>query len=222
MSITEERRPQRPGPNGHVCNARDQMTVLFCNGTRHGDQAALDEFMAFALPWVIRTVAPRLTQWQLSQGFAEVVACESLVKALRKADQFDCHRRSVIRWVYGIVAKEIVNCIRAQKAFDHLSLDRDGTGTDEAGCGLYRFVANHKAPQPPDELIFLDNQARREKQLAALNAAILDLPYIERQVVIRRLADVPNRVIASELGITCTRVAAIFYIAKERLRRWIG
>ena len=206
----------------HLCKARDERTFRFCKATRLEDKAAMNELMADLLPLVRDSVTWRLGKRELSLWFADIVACESLLKALRNADKFDCSRCSIMGWVYGIVSNEVVNCIRAEKAFDLLSLDRDGNGHDESGNGLYRSVRDRHALKPIDELILLEDEMRHQKKIAALDATIRQLPPIERQVVEAQCTGVPNRIIARELNIKPERVAMIYFNAKAYLRNRVG
>ena len=90
---------------GHVCRSTDHLARLFCAG-RSGDKSAMDELMALAHPKLIKVVDARLYLQQRSQGFADIVASQILLKVLDNPQLFDCSRE-FMPWVKGFVRNEM-------------------------------------------------------------------------------------------------------------------
>jgi RNA polymerase sigma factor (sigma-70 family) len=205
----------------HVCGASDLLTRRFCKAWREQDPVLMNEVITELLPQLTDHLAKRLQRQQLSHGVAEIAACETLLKALRYADRFDC-RRSIVGWVCGIGHNEVNNVFRAKEMLDFVRLDREDGGSEQSDNLIYRHARGRRTVTPVDELITKEDRTRHEKKRALLAAAIERLPQDERRVVQLRIAGVPNHDIAKELGITGQRVAVIYFNAKEDLRRMIA
>jgi RNA polymerase sigma factor (sigma-70 family) len=217
-----QRRTAEESLGQHVCGAGDDLTTrLFCKARRERNSALMNEVIAELLPKLTDYLEKRLQKQELSRGIAEIAACETLLKALRFANRFDCSR-PILGWVCGIGHNEVVNIFRAKEMLDGVRLDREAGGTEGSDNLIYRFARGRRTVTPLDGLITKEDRARREKRRAALAAAIARLRQDERRVVQLRISGIPNHVIAKKLGITGQRAAVIYFKAKDELRRMIG
>jgi RNA polymerase sigma factor (sigma-70 family) len=205
----------------HACESGDQLTVLFCKATKLQDQAAMREFLTVALPLVTAAIARRCNKVGFSRGFAEAVACASLMKAINRAGTFDCERK-IMNWLVGIAWRELADCIKADKDRECQRFEgqewaiadiKDKLATNYRGCQAFT---------PQEKLMRREEEDRREQQVALLDQGIQKLAPIKRRVVELRRAGKPPRAIAEDLAIRPEQVSKIFFAAKEDLRRGIG
>ena len=205
----------------HICGSSDRLTRQFCEARRDGNSALMNEVIAELLPELTNYLEKRLQKQELSRGIAEIAACETLLKALRFANQFDCTRK-IEGWVRGISHNELMNIFRAKEMLRFLRLDRETGGTEESDNFIYRHGRHRKMAMPVDELVQREGSARYDRHRAALKTGIARLRPVERHVVERRIAGMPNREVAKELRISAQCAAVIFFKAKDELRRMIG
>ncbi|MGD9721464.1 MAG: RNA polymerase sigma factor [Pirellulales bacterium] len=199
----------------------DDLGSLFIRATKDGDAAAMDEVMGYCRPALTKRVASWCDKRGFHNGFAEIVACATLMKALGAADSFD-PEKPLMGWLVGIARKELAECYRIGKRLDRCeSLDANPLPVKESDDLLNRR-RRRDILTPLNELIRREDDARRERRRELLDAAIRSLPELKRQVVELYRAGNSVGIIACMLTRPPARVSKILFDAKEELRRRIG
>ena len=206
----------------------EKLTAQFVRATKDHDKAAMEEFLTRALPKLTNYVGGWCDKRGRSWGFAEAVACGSLVKALGAVEKLDLEKcgGNVMVWLVAIARNEFIECIRFMERGDCESLDdklmrptqgknaREDDKRDAERLALWMT--------PPQELVRMEEQARRKRQRKLLDRAIRSLPELKRRVVELYREGAAIAVIAVKLNLSPARVSKILFDAKEELRRRVG
>jgi len=129
---------------------------------------------------------------------AQDVTQSAFVKAYRRLDTFDPHRR-FFSWIYRITLNESLNARNARRSFDS--------------------IPDTIAAPEPDALEALARDERRRQ----INAAIRDLPELYRRVVeLRHRSELSYREIAEALEIPEKTVKSRLFSARRRLAEALG
>jgi RNA polymerase sigma factor (sigma-70 family) len=200
---------------------------LFVRATKYGDEAAMDVVMEYSIPALTERVSRWCDKKGHSRGFAEIVACATMMKALMAAKEFDPNK-PLMGWLAGIAWNEFIDLYRVEKRLDerHESLDLKLTRPIQ---GKNARVEDQRDAErlaigmtPPRELVCREEEACRERQLEMLDAAIRSLPDLKRQVVELYRAGNSVGVIAGILAMPQPRISKLLFDAKAELRRRTG
>lgn len=195
---------------------------LFVRATKYGEKVAMDTVVGYALPAVTERVCRWCDKKGHSRGFADIVACETVMKALAKARTFDSSR-PLMPWLTGIAWHEFAELCEAERRLDerYHSLSTfsilPSQNDDELNKARRRDIL-----EPLDELVRREDDARGDELRELLDAAIPSLPELKRQVVELYRAGNSVGVIAATLTLPPAHVSKILFDAKEELRRRIG
>lgn len=205
----------------------DQLGGLFVQATQNGDKKAMERVMGYSLAALTDSVSRGCDTKGRSRGFIEIVAYVTMMKAFNAATEFDASK-PLMAWLSGIAWNEFIDLYRVEKRLDerHESLDlklqrptHGKNAREEDNRDALRLVAG---PDPLEELIRREDDARVDELRELLDAAIPSLPNLKRQVVELYRAEKSVGTIAVMLNLRPARVSKLLFDAKEELRRRIG
>lgn len=152
----------------------------------------------------------------LSQGEAEDLAQDSLLRAWRHLDQFDPHRAVFSTWLYTIARRLALNWLDRS---EHALRAPAAAASSTADHGVDADPTHHAAAQPVAQGGWGDDPARQlelQRERAQLQAGLRRLPLADRSLL--ALAYVHELSLAQIAGIEGVSEAA----AKVRLHRARG
>jgi RNA polymerase sigma-70 factor (ECF subfamily) len=140
---------------------------------------------------------------------AEDVVQQVLVKLYLRAEQYD-PRRSFWGWLYRIARNETIDALRRLRPGDR------GVGGQAEG-EFEEWLANVSRPGGGPDDVLLDRERRQ-----LLDAAIDELPELQRTVVRLKAEGMKGKAIAQKLGISQAYVSQLYHEAGEILRDAVG
>jgi RNA polymerase sigma-70 factor (ECF subfamily) len=148
-----------------------------------------------------------------SSSVAEDLTQDVFVRVVQSAADFR-HSARFSTWVYTIARNLCIDQLRKAQLRRHPSLDQPQAGADEDGPTL----GERTADQHPDRAV---DRAAIGRQLSEhIRRAVDDLPEDQREVfLLREVANVPFKDIATMIGIPENTVKSRMRYALERLQR---
>ncbi len=125
---------------------------------------------------------------------------QAILKAVVRLDQYDPERGSLRCWVLGILRNEVLQDLRGRRRRP----------------SELRAEIDSEAGQPP-----VDSGAISTEELAAVDQALSELPFAEREallMVLRTEGAVTKEEVAARLGISPASVAVYRQRARQHLR----
>lgn len=157
-----------------------------------GDAGAARALTARMTPRVLNHAYRLLRDW----NEAEDVAQEAMLRLWRIAPQWESGRAQVTTWLYKVVGNLCTDRLRRR-----------------------RNVALDDAPEPEDDAPTAEERLSSAERLAALEAALAELPDRQRQaVVLRHLEGLSNPEIAVIMDISTEAVESLTARGKRLLK----
>lgn len=129
---------------------------------------------------------------------------QAVLRAVARIDQFDPARGSLRLWVFGILRNEVRQDVRARRR-------RRAERTDE--------VVDDDLAEAPGAAV--DAAAQASDELARVEAALLEVPFAEREALLAPLrteGEATTAALAARLGIAPGSVAVYRQRARDKVR----